>query len=341
MSKKILNTVELPQNGGNQNLKLELSTESVYLLKLIFNEFDNERSGMILCQDLINAMLFKGIRFFDVEIYRLVKSYMQRSQGRINFKEFLELLKHAEINYHHLRNLATLKSDYEYMLSMYKDVDLRFGFIRINLEKFGFSSAKNRAVSNAFEQLNANHGGNLSLDEIEKRLALPKDGERNRQVLKALKELNIENNGILTLNEIFVCMSTKKGLASMYNFLVIAQSLKNGNGDFSDMLILDEIGKESKSFLLDLVEIFHFFDTEGSLTISKKLLREYQEGIVQISLTQEKMFYESLLKIEKPELYFEDLLKIMEDERFSIKDALTVSRKFSNSLFEFFLICFS
>jgi len=68
MSKKALNTVELPQNGGesklNQNLKLELSTESVYLLKLIFNEFDTERSGMILCQDLINAMLFKGIRFF-------------------------------------------------------------------------------------------------------------------------------------------------------------------------------------------------------------------------------------------------------------------------------------
>jgi len=332
MSKKALNTVELPQNGGesklNQNLKLELSTESVYLLKLIFNEFDTERSGMILCQDLINAMLFKGIRFFDVEIYRLVKSYMQRSQGRINFKEFLELLKHAEINYHHLRNLAMLKSDYEYMLSMYKDVDLRFGFIRINLEKFGLSLTKIRAISNAFEQLNFNKGGHLSLDDIERRLILAKDRERIHQVVNSLRELNIENNGILTLNEVFVCMSTKKGLASVYNLLVIARNLQNTN-KLLTVLFFDEMGKESKSWMLDLVEIFHFLDTEGSLTISTKLLREYKEGILQISLFQEKIIYESLLKSQKAELYFEDLVKIMEDERFSMKDALAIAKKFN------------
>jgi len=339
MSKKALNTVELPQNGGesklNQNLKLELSTESVYLLKLIFNEFDNERCGMILCQDLINAMLFKGIRFFDVEIYRLVKGYMQRSQGRINFKEFLDLLKHAEINYHHLRNLATLKSDYEYMLSMYKDVDLRFGFIRINLEKFGLSMAKIRAISDAFEQLNFDKGGHLSLDEIEKRLVLPKDRERIQQVIKSLRELNIENNGILTLNEVFVCMSTKKGLASAYNLLAMARNLRNtsdSESEFLSLLFLDEMGKDSKSFMLDVVEIFHFFDTEGSLTISTKLLREYKEGILQISLFQEKVIYESLLKSQKQELYFKDLVKIMEKERFSVKDALAISKKFNECI---------
>jgi len=339
MFKKALNTVEMPQNGGesrtNQSLKLELSTETVYLLKMIFNEFDNEKSGMIFCQDLMNAMLFKGIKFFDVEIYRLVRSYKQRSQGRINFKEFLELLKHAEINYHHLRNLATLKSDYEYMLSMYKDFDPRLDFLRINLEKFGLTCHKIQAILNAFEQMDMNNEGHLALEEVEKRLVLSEEGEKIRQqVLSSLKELNIENNGVLTLNEIYVSMTTKKGLASVYNFLAVTRNLMNNTAEkvqgeikFSSVLFVEDMS-ESKGALLDLVEIFHLFDSEGSLTISKKLLREYKDGIFQICLPQEKSIYESLLEADKPEIYFEDLARIMEEERYSLKDALGISKKF-------------
>lgn len=340
MLKKALNTLEMPQNGGesrtNQSLKLELSTETVYLLKMIFNEFDTEKSGMIFCQDLMNAMLFKGIKFFDVEIYRLVRSYKQRSQGRINFKEFLELLKHAEINYHHLRNLATLKSDYEYMLSMYKDFDPRLDFLRINLEKFGLTCHKIRSISNAFDLLDVNNENHLILEEVEKRLILPNEDDKIRQqVLNSLRELNIENNGVLTLNEIYVSMTTKKGLASVYNFLAITRDLMEKvqeENKFSSSLFLEDMN-ESKGVLFDLVEIFHLFDSEGSLTISKKLLREYKEGIFQICLPQEKSIYESLLRADKPEISFEDLAKILEEERFSLKDALSVSKKFRNENF--------
>lgn len=343
--RKNINTFELPPVAEDPNagsyIKAGLSSEAVYFLRAAFNQFDPDKAGTIDFREVVSAVFLKGMKFYDKEVYQLLRVFEQRPEGRINFKEFIQLLKYVELSYINLKDLANIKNDYEYLLSKPKETTLNIHALNIDVEKLGLSDKKLDKLKEAFSKIDLDKDAAIVLDDITK--VIPPDGNSvNIENIKLFfDELDSENNGILTFNEIMLGMTTKKGILGIYNFLVFskislsAESPDNQQYQKDKFVTLDAYTNENVSDItvLDLVEAFELLDADYTLRIKSSVLKEHENRLQMILSAEEKKIYDELIKLNNDDIAFDLFIKWTIEEGFGSKDVVSVARKFSNKTF--------
>ncbi|XP_059388920.1 calcium-binding protein 5-like [Carassius carassius] len=70
----------------------ELADDEIEELREAFNEFDNDKDGLISCKDLGNLMRTMGYMPTEMELIELGQNISMNLGGRVDFQDFVELM---------------------------------------------------------------------------------------------------------------------------------------------------------------------------------------------------------------------------------------------------------
>ena len=323
----------IENNNLDSSLNLESSSEIIFLLTLAFNQYDPDRSGFVDYREIADSILLHGMKFYDNEIFTLFDVYSKRSEGKIDFKEYLKLLEKVEMTYTNLREFSVNKMNYEVLLPKSHE-DYSYSTYSINLDKIGFPQAKIHKIRQAFELIDNDGDGKITLEDIQAIIRLI-DNDNSLDYKKYFFEkLDFENRGFISLENILRSIITKEGIMNIYNLLATAKNvaaLKQSQIQ-GETIHINPIFLDNNS-LMNLVEAFELFDIKGQLMIEKSFLQEY-EGKLQSILDLHKLkVYKSILKNSPANIYLENLISYHNGKNAASKEILDIAKQFCNLTF--------